>query len=108
MNSLYNPISISSSFRDLIREAQFISLKWRHYEPEIILLCVRFQPSINYRTLEFDRPLSPRTLPKIVSRCAEFTGIGRVTPHDLRRTVVAKLLNNSHPCREVQMVTKYK
>jgi integrase len=39
-----------------------------------------FQPSINYRTLEFDKPLSPRMVQKIVARWGEFTGIGRVTP----------------------------
>ena len=67
-----------------------------------------FQPSINYRTLEFDKPLSPRMVQKIISRWGEFTGIGHVTPHDLRRTVVTKLLNDGHTYREVQMVTKHK
>lgn len=45
---------------------------------------------------------------KIVARWGEFTGIGRVTPHDLRRTVVTKLLNDGRSYREVQMVTKHK
>jgi integrase/recombinase XerD len=67
-----------------------------------------FQPIVNYRTLEFDRPLSTRMVQKIVGRWAEFTGIGHVTPHDLRRTVVTKLLNDGHSYREVQMVTKHK
>jgi integrase/recombinase XerD len=67
-----------------------------------------FQPIVNYRTLEFDRPLSTRMVQKIVGRWAEFTGIGHVTPHDLRRTVVTKLLNDGHTYREVQMVTKHK
>jgi integrase/recombinase XerD len=67
-----------------------------------------FQPIVNYRTLEFDRPLSTRMVQKIVARWAEFTGIGHVTPHDLRRTVVTKLLNDGHTYREVQMVTKHK
>src|SRR5918912_2187004 len=67
-----------------------------------------FQPSINYRTLEFDKPLSQRMVQKVISRWAEFTGVGHVTPHDLRRTVVTKLLNDGHTYREVQMVTKHK
>jgi site-specific recombinase XerD len=67
-----------------------------------------FQPIVNYRTLEFDRPLSTRMVQKIVGRWAEFTGIGHVTPHDLRRTVVTKLLNDGCSYREVQMVTKHK
>lgn len=67
-----------------------------------------FQPLINYRTLVFDKPLSPRMIQKIVARWGEFTGVGRVTPHDLRRTVVTKLLNDGRTYREVQMVTKHK
>jgi integrase/recombinase XerD len=67
-----------------------------------------FQPIVNYRTLKFDKPLSPRMIQKIVARWGEFTGVGHVTPHDLRRTVVTKLLNDGHTYREVQMVTKHK
>ncbi|MBA3765468.1 MAG: tyrosine-type recombinase/integrase [Acidobacteria bacterium] len=67
-----------------------------------------FQPLINYRTLVFDKPLSPRMIQKIVAHWGEFTGVGRVTPHDLRRTVVMKFLNDGRTYREVQMVTKHK
>jgi integrase/recombinase XerD len=67
-----------------------------------------FQPLVNYRSLVFDKPLSPRMIQKIVARWGGFTGIGRVTPHDLRRTVVTKLLNDGRSYREVQMVTKHK
>lgn len=67
-----------------------------------------FQPLVNYRSLVFDKPLSPRMIQKIVSHWGEFTGTGRVTPHDLRRTVVTKLLNDGRSYREVQMVTKHK
>lgn len=67
-----------------------------------------FQPIINYRTLVFDKPLSPRMIQKIVARWGQFTGVGKVTPHDLRRTVVTKLLNDGRTYREVQMVTKHK
>lgn len=67
-----------------------------------------FQPTLNYRTLVFDKPLSQRMIQKIVARWGEFSGIGRVTPHDLRRTVVTKLLNDGRTYREVQMVTKHR
>lgn len=67
-----------------------------------------FQPTVNYRTLEFDRPLSPRMIQKVIAKWGRFTGVGHVTPHDLRRTVVTKLLNDGHSYREVQMVTKHK
>lgn len=67
-----------------------------------------FQPILNYRTLEFDKPLSRRMVQKIVARWGRFTGVGKVTPHDLRRTAVTKLLNDGRTYREVQMVTKHK
>jgi integrase/recombinase XerD len=67
-----------------------------------------FQPTVNYRTLEFDRPLSPRMIQKVIGKWGKFTCVGHVTPHDLRRTVVTKLLNDGHSYREVQMVTKHK
>jgi site-specific recombinase XerD len=65
-----------------------------------------FQPHTNYRTLEFSKPLSERQAHKIIRRWGEYTGIGKVSPHDLRRTVITKLLNDGRSYREVQMVTK--
>jgi len=67
-----------------------------------------FQPHTNYRTLEFAKPLSPRQAHRIVRRWAEHAGLGRVSPHDLRRTVITKLLNDGRSYREVQMVTKHR
>jgi len=67
-----------------------------------------FHPMVNYRTLVFDKSLSPRMIQKIIGRWGQFTGVGKITPHDLRRTVVTKLLNDGHTYREVQMVTKHK
>jgi site-specific recombinase XerD len=65
-----------------------------------------FQPHTNYRTLEFAKPLSTRQAHKIIRRWAEYAGLGVVSPHDLRRTVITKLLNDGRSYREVQMVTK--
>ncbi len=67
-----------------------------------------FQPHSNYRTLVFDKALSPRHVQRIVARWGRFSGVGKVTPHDLRRTVVTELLNRGHSYREVQMVTKHR
>ena len=67
-----------------------------------------FQPHSNYRTLELAKPLSARQAHKIVGRWAEHARIGRVSPHDLRRTVITKLLNDGRSYREVQMVTKHR
>lgn len=65
-----------------------------------------FQPHTNYRTLEFAKPISSRQAHKIVVRWGEYAGLGHVSPHDLRRTVITKLLNDGKSYREVQMVTK--
>lgn len=67
-----------------------------------------FQPHSNYRTLVFDKALSPRHVQRIVARWGRFSGVGKVTPHDLRRTVITELLNRGHSYREVQMVTKHR
>lgn len=67
-----------------------------------------FQPHSNYRTLELAKPLSSRQAHKIVGFWADHAGIGRVSPHDLRRTVITKLLNDGRSYREVQMVTKHR
>ncbi len=67
-----------------------------------------FQPHSNYRTLELAKPLSSRQAHKIVGRWGEHARIGRVSPHDLRRTVITKLLNDGRSYREVQMVTKHR
>jgi integrase/recombinase XerD len=67
-----------------------------------------FQPHSNYRTLVFDKALSQRHVQRIVAKWGVFSDIGKVTPHDLRRTMVTELLNRGHSYREVQMVTKHK
>ncbi len=65
-----------------------------------------FQPHTNYRTVDFAKPLSSRQAHKIVRRWGEYAAIGKVSQHDLRRTVITKLLNDGRSYREVQMVTK--
>jgi integrase/recombinase XerD len=67
-----------------------------------------FQPHSNYRTLVFDKALSTRHVQRIVAKWGKFSGVGKVSPHDLRRTVVTELLNRGHSYREVQMVTKHR
>lgn len=52
-----------------------------------------FQPHTNYRTLEFGKPLSTRMARNIVQKWSEFTGIERVSPHDLRRTAISSALD---------------
>jgi integrase/recombinase XerD len=43
-----------------------------------------FQPHTNYRTLEFTKPLSATMAWHIVRKWGKFTGVGKLSPHDLR------------------------
>jgi site-specific recombinase XerD len=67
-----------------------------------------FQPHVNYRTLEFRKGLSTRMVQKIVARWADFSGIGNLSPHDLRRTAITKALDSGLTYRQVQMMSKHK
>jgi integrase/recombinase XerD len=67
-----------------------------------------FQPHSNYSTLVYNKPLSKRHVQRIVAHWGDFCGLGKLTPHDLRRTAVTKLLNDGCTYRQVQMVTKHK
>lgn len=67
-----------------------------------------FQPLTNYRTLIFDKSLSTTMAWKIVRRWGEFTGIGKLSPHDLRRTAITKALDQGLSYRQVQMMSGHK
>jgi len=67
-----------------------------------------FQPHTNYRTLEFDKPISSTMAWHIVKRWGEFTGVGKLSPHDLRRTAITRALDQGLSYRQVQMMTGHK
>jgi integrase/recombinase XerD len=67
-----------------------------------------FQPSTNYRTLEFDKPLSTRMAQKIVKKWADYSRLGDLSPHDLRRTAITRALESGLSYRQVQMMSKHK
>lgn len=67
-----------------------------------------FKPHSNYRTLEFDKELSTRMVQKIVAKWGQFTGMGDVSPHDLRRTAITRALEMGQTYRQVQMMSKHK
>ncbi|WP_395735275.1 tyrosine-type recombinase/integrase [Prosthecobacter sp.] len=67
-----------------------------------------FQPLVNYRTLEYDKPLSTTQAWKIVRKWAEFTGIGKLSPHDLRRTAITRALDQGLSYRQVRMMSGHK
>jgi integrase/recombinase XerD len=67
-----------------------------------------FQPHWNYRTLVFDKALSTRMVQNIVAKWGRFTGVGDVSPHDLRRTAITRALEMGQTYRQVQMMSKHK
>jgi len=67
-----------------------------------------FQPHVNYRTLDFRKGISTRIVQKVVGRWAEYSRLGELSPHDLRRTAITKALNSVLSYRQVQMMTKHK
>jgi site-specific recombinase XerD len=70
--------------------------------------CPLFQPHVNYRTLTFDKPLSTRMVQKIVKRWADYSRLGDLSPHDLRRTAITRALESGLTYRQVQMMSKHK
>jgi integrase/recombinase XerD len=67
-----------------------------------------FQPHVNYRTLEFKKGLSTRMVQKIVGRWADYSRVGDLSPHDLRRTAITKALDSGLTYRQVQMMSKHR
>ncbi|MBA2732239.1 MAG: tyrosine-type recombinase/integrase [Acidobacteria bacterium] len=45
---------------------------------------------------------------KIVAKWGGFTGVGDVSPHDLRRTAITRALDSGLTYRQVQMMSKHK
>jgi integrase/recombinase XerD len=67
-----------------------------------------FQPLVNYRTLEFNKPLSRRMVRNIVARWGNWCGLKRLSPHDLRRTAITRALDQGLSYRQVQMMSGHK
>ncbi len=67
-----------------------------------------FQPHTNYRTLDFDKALSTRMAQKIVKKWADYSRLGDLSPHDLRRTAITKALESGLTYRQVQMMSKHR
>lgn len=64
-----------------------------------------FQPLVNYRTLEFNKSLSTRMVWNIVARWGRWGGVGKLSPHDLRRTAITRALDQGLSYRQVQMMS---
>ncbi|HEV7701829.1 MAG TPA: tyrosine-type recombinase/integrase [Candidatus Paceibacterota bacterium] len=66
---------------------------------------------INYRgkDIDVDHRLTPRSIQKMISRCAMLAGISKkVTPHTLRHTYATDLLGNGADLRSVQELLGHK
>jgi integrase/recombinase XerD len=66
------------------------------------------QPHTNYRTLDFDKALSTRMAQKIVKKWADYSRLGDLSPHDLRRTAITRALESGLTYRQVQMMSKHR
>jgi integrase/recombinase XerD len=67
-----------------------------------------FQPHTNYRTLDFAKAISTRMAQKIVKKWADYSRLGDLSPHDLRRTAITRALESGLTYRQVQMMSKHK
>jgi integrase/recombinase XerD len=67
-----------------------------------------FQPHTNYRTLDFAKALSTRMAQKLVKKWADYSRLGDLSPHDLRRTAITRALESGLSYRQVQMMSKHK
>lgn len=56
----------------------------------------------------FDKAISTTMVWYITRKWGEFTGIGKVSPHDLRRTAVTRALDKGLTYRQVQMMSGHK
>lgn len=61
-----------------------------------------FQADIARRSFGRNKALTTRHLWHLIKKWADFAGIGKVTPHDLRRTAITRALDLGHTYRQVQ------
>lgn len=61
-----------------------------------------FQADVSRRNFGENRPLTTRHLWHLIKNRADFAGIGKVTPHDLRRTAITRALDLGYTYRQVQ------
>lgn len=67
-----------------------------------------FQPRVNFRTLELNKHLTTTMAWHIVRRWADYSGIGKLSPHDLRRTAITRALDLGMTYRQVQMMSGHR
>ncbi len=61
-----------------------------------------FQADVTRRNFGENKPLTTRHVWHLMKKWADFARIGKVTPHDLRRTAITRALDLGHTYRQVQ------
>lgn len=61
-----------------------------------------FQADVRRRSFGENKALTTRHLWHLIKKWAGYAGIGKVTPHDLRRTAITRALDLGHTYRQVQ------
>jgi integrase len=67
-----------------------------------------FQADISRRNFGASEPLTTRHIWYIVKRRAELAGLGKLSPHDLRRTAITKAFQQNTPVTSILNMTKHK
>jgi integrase/recombinase XerD len=67
-----------------------------------------FLPHTNYRTGRLDKPISTTMVWNIVRKWGCYCGLGKLSPHDLRRTAITRALNQGLTFRQVQMMSGHR
>lgn len=67
-----------------------------------------FQADVAKRSFAEGRPLSTRHVWHLVKGWGKRTGVGKLTPHDLRRTAITRALDMGRSYRQVQMMSGHK
>jgi site-specific recombinase XerD len=67
-----------------------------------------FQADVERRHFSNSRPLSTRHLWHLVKTRAEKAGLGRLSPHDLRRTAITKAFQQNLPLTSILNMSKHK
>jgi integrase len=67
-----------------------------------------FQPDVSRRNFGISEPLTTRHIWHIVKTRSASAGIGRLSPHDLRRTAITKAFAQNTPLTAILNMSKHK
>jgi integrase len=67
-----------------------------------------FQADISRRNFGNSQPLTPRHIWHIIKRRGSLAGLGKLSPHDLRRTAITKAFMQNTPVTSILNMSKHK